>query len=308
MLITTHESISDIAPSRSLSLTNAAVYNQRRIRARRGLALFFPLLLALSTLFYWLIIVKHNALAMSLFMWTPGSAALITRLVRREKFPATSLRVSKRLLSPLAVALLIPLLIGLLSYGLTWTTGITSLVPFHASANIASFLSFPGHDPSLLALIGILILIVCAELIGAMGEELGWRGYMLTRLIDAGVPQPVLVSGIIWSLWHWPLILLVPPASNLPQIVTACIFLVTITSLGCISARLRLATGSLWPSILLHAAWNGLILEIFNAFTKGADTSIWTGESGLLVACITMLIASIITWMSRGQKTYGIEE
>ena len=40
----------------------------------------------------------------------------------------------------------------------------------------------------------------------AAGEEIGWRGYMLTRLIDAGVPAPVIVSGLIWGLWHVPLI------------------------------------------------------------------------------------------------------
>ena len=44
-------------------------------------------------------------------------------------------------------------------------------------------------------------------LIFASGEEIGWRGYMLTRLIDAGVPRPVLTSGLIWGLWHVPLVL-----------------------------------------------------------------------------------------------------
>lgn len=38
-------------------------------------------------------------------------------------------------------------------------------------------------------------------------EEIGWRGYMLTRLIDAGVLRPVLASALIWGLWHVPLVL-----------------------------------------------------------------------------------------------------
>jgi membrane protease YdiL (CAAX protease family) len=41
----------------------------------------------------------------------------------------------------------------------------------------------------------------------AAGEEIGWRGYMLTRLIDARVPAPILTSGIVWALWHLPLVL-----------------------------------------------------------------------------------------------------
>ena len=39
------------------------------------------------------------------------------------------------------------------------------------------------------------------------GEEIGWHGYMLTRLVDAGMAKPILTSGLIWGLWHVPLIL-----------------------------------------------------------------------------------------------------
>jgi membrane protease YdiL (CAAX protease family) len=302
MLIRTDESISVGVSPRSISLIKVANPDRQEVTARRGLLLFFPLLIALSTLFYWLIIVKHDNVAMALFMWTPGSAALATRLILREKFPTSTLFFNKRLLQPLAVALLAPLTIGLLAYGLAWKTGITPLVHFHASANIAALLSLTDTSSSLFALAGSLLLIIGGEIISASGEEIGWRGYMLPRLIRAGVPQPVLVGGIIWSLWHWPLLLLTPSSSTLPQIVVACIFLVTITSLGCISAHLRLTTGNLWPSILLHAAWNGIILEIFDACTKGADTSIWTGESGLLVAVMTILVAFVITRMRKGTK------
>ncbi len=302
MLVRTDEAIPGIASPRSPSLVTVASLDQQKTSAQRELLLFFPLLVALSILFYWLIIGKHDTIAMTLFMWTPGSAALLTRLLLREKFPMSSLFLNKRLVQPLAVALFTPLAIGLLAYGIAWKTGITPLVHFHVSTNVAFLLSLVGANPSLFALTGSLLLIVGGEIVSATGEEIGWRGYMLTRLIDAGVPRPILVSGIIWSLWHWPLILLTPSSSSLSQIVVACIFLVTITSLGCISAHLRLTTGSLWPSILLHAAWNGIILEIFDAFTKGADTSIWTGESGLLIACMTILAAFIITRTHRDTR------
>lgn len=302
MFIRTNELIPDRDLLCSRTGENVSACNQRQMRARRGLTLFFPLLIALSTLCYWLIIVKHDTLAMSLFMWTPGSAALLTRLIRREKFPTSTIHLHKRLWAPLTVALLIPLAIGQISYGLAWKTGITPLNYFHPSATVASLLSVLGSKPPLLVLALIPIFIAGAELIGATGEELGWRGYMLTRLIDAGVPRPILVSGIIWSLWHWPLILLAASSGGQPQIVTASIFLITITSLGCISAQLRLTSGSLWPSILLHAAWNGLILEIFDALTRGADTSPWTGEAGLITASVTLLIALIMTQLGKNTK------
>jgi membrane protease YdiL (CAAX protease family) len=296
MFVRINYSSSSMTSARYISSVNEIARSEQKARARRDLALFFFFLLLFSSLCYWLIIVKQNALSMSFLMWMPGLAALVSRLVLREPFSTTSHRLGGwRWFRALGIALFAPFVIGLLAYGLAWQLGTASLTDFHLSATLASFLPWIGSNPSLPAMSGFVCFVVCAEIIGATGEELGWRGYMLTRLIDAEVPQPVLVSGLIWSLWHWPLILFSPATNGLPQLVTACIFLVTITSLGYVSAHLRLTTGSLWPSILLHAAWNGIILELFNAFTKGADTSIWTGEAGLLVAFMSMLVAFIIT-------------
>jgi hypothetical protein len=76
----------------------------------------------------------------------------------------------------------------------------------------------------------------------AAGEEIGWRGYMLTRLIDAGVPRPVLVSGVIWGLWHVPLILGGVYLAGPPPIVSALLWMVVAISFSFVFARLRLET------------------------------------------------------------------
>ena len=44
-------------------------------------------------------------------------------------------------------------------------------------------------------------------LIPALGEEMGWRGYMLTRLVDAEFSRPILISGLIWATWHVPIVI-----------------------------------------------------------------------------------------------------
>ena len=69
----------------------------------------------------------------------------------------------------------------------------------------------------------------------AAGEEIGWRGYMLTRLIDAGVPKPVLLSGVIWGLWHVPLILGGVYLAGPPPVVSAALWLVTATAFASFS-------------------------------------------------------------------------
>lgn len=40
----------------------------------------------------------------------------------------------------------------------------------------------------------------------ALGEEIGWRGYVLPRLRHLGTRGALIVSGLLWSTWHWPLV------------------------------------------------------------------------------------------------------
>jgi membrane protease YdiL (CAAX protease family) len=123
---------------------------------------------------------------------------------------------------------------------------------------------------------------------------------MLTRLIDAGVPRPILTSGLIWGLWHVPLILGGVYLAGPPPALAAVLFMVVATAFSFVFARLRLETGSVWPAIALHSAWNAIIQVAFDPASTGAGAELWIGESGILVA-LTMIVAAII--FSRGQWT-----
>src|SRR5262249_12633866 len=127
----------------------------------------------------------------------------------------------------------------------------------------------------------------------AAGEEIGWRGYMLTRLIDASVPRPVLVSGVIWGLWHVPLILGGVYLPGPPPILSALFWMVVATSASFVFARLRLETGSIWPAIALHAAWNSIIQVAFDPASTGPGAMLWVGESGIIVM-LTMIAAAVV--------------
>jgi uncharacterized protein len=138
--------------------------------------------------------------------------------------------------------------------------------------------------------------------LSAAGEEIGWRGYMLTRLIDAGVPRPVLVSGLIWGLWHVPLILAGVYVAGSSPVVSAMLFMITATSFGFVFARMRLETGSIWPAIALHGAWNSIIQGAFDPVSMGigAGATLWVGEAGILTA-LALVVAAVI--FSRGHWT-----
>jgi uncharacterized protein len=123
---------------------------------------------------------------------------------------------------------------------------------------------------------------------------------MLTRLIDSGVPRPVLASGLIWGLWHVPVVLAGGYAAGPSPVLSAVFIMVSITAFGYVIARLRLETGSIWPAIILHASWNSIIQGPFDGATTGAEAAVWVGESGILSALALVAAAFIFSrgrWM-----------
>jgi membrane protease YdiL (CAAX protease family) len=220
---------------------------------------------------------------------------VVARLVLREGFGDVSFRVGgQRGWKAIGLALIFPLVIGLIAYGVAWTTGLLQFSPRPISL-VASHI--PGTtSPAVVFVINVAVAVTIVTIYSARtaaGEEIGWRGYMLTRLVDAGLPKPILMSGLIWGLWHVPLILggvyLVGP----PRLVAASLWMVTATGFSFVFARLRLETGSVWPAITLHSAWNAIIQAAFDPASAGARPELWIGESGILVA-LTMIVAAVV--------------
>jgi membrane protease YdiL (CAAX protease family) len=269
--------------------TNSSPEHEHVRSARRGLLAFFAMLIPLSILSY--VLVFKNPMFVLLLMWSPGIAAIFARLLLREGVADISLRFGgKRTLKTLPFILLLPVVIGLISYGTAWITGLVEFATPETSIKASPAVVFIGL--LLMQMIGGTALGV----ISSFGEELGWRGYMLTRLIDARVPYPMLVSGVIWGLWHLPVMLAGQYYSGPYPALSVVLFMITITSFGFIIGRLRLTTGSLWAAVLLHASWNAVIQDVFDASSKGDNALLWTGESGILVT-VALVIAAL--WICR---------
>ena len=271
-----------------------AAESATRLRARRGLAIYFAVLVPLSVVFEAMIIGGSSSWVVAL-MWTPAIASVVARLVLREGFADVSFRIGGRQgWKAIGAAVIFPIFLGLAAYSIAWTTGLVQFSP--KPIQLAAAYVGDNTSPIITFLINLAVastIVTIYSVRTAAGEEIGWRGYMLTRLIDAGLPKPVLASGLIWGLWHVPLILggvyLVGP----PPIVAALLWMATATAFSFVFARLRLSTGSVWPAIALHSAWNAIIQSAFDPASKGAGAELWIGESGILVA-LAMILAAVI--------------
>src|SRR5215471_10816068 len=184
-----------------------------------------------------------------------------------------------------------PVAVGFLAYGTAWATGLAKFQPplppeshlytNSAAANLlTSFL--------LNATLGTVV-----SCLSALGEEVVWRGYMLTRLIVAGVPKPILASGLIWALWHVPLILSGQYAAGLQPQVSAMVFVVGTLADAYLAAYVRLRSGSVWPAVMYHGASNAIIQGTFDRATAGKPPAV--GESGWLAATIAVIVVLLVT-------------
>lgn len=220
-------------------------------------------------------------------MAAPAIATYLVTRVRRERLPKGTFRFGGRAARPWYwMAWLLPVLVGGVAYGFAWATGRAALdseaTPVAVIASLAVSLT----------------IALPFSVITALGEEIGWRGFLLPRLVHAGVGHPVATTNVIWWLFHLPLVLGGLYASGRTPLVAAGFFGVAVTAIGSVAGWSRLATQSIWPAVLLHASWNSVIQGSFDKLTAGegpqSPETLWVGESGLLVAVVAALAVLLV--------------
>lgn len=163
-----------------------------------------------------------------LMIWAPNLAALVVCASRGEVAD---------LLRPLAA-------IG------TPGAWLVALLPLAIAGCLA--LALPG-DATLDARTWAL-LIGMNLVMGPLGEELGWRGFLLPRLVpELGTVGAALAVGVVWALWHLPLWFLPSPHSAIPLGV---FFAVVVCFSVVMTAAWVAGNGALGPMIAFHLAAN----------------------------------------------------
>jgi len=183
--------------------------SRREIRA--GILTYLACTFALSSIFYTLIIrAGHLAAGHGLYvlglMWCPGTAAIVTCLIRRRPLASLGWKWKWRYQ---AAAYLIPILYAGAAYGVVWATGLGG---FPNPAVLDSF-SKIGHThvSTTRALIVFVLatgtLGMISSTVSALGEEIGWRGFLVPELAKTtSFTKTALISGAIWTAWHVPIL------------------------------------------------------------------------------------------------------
>jgi hypothetical protein len=219
-------------------------------------------------------------------MWVPALATVLTiRLVTREGFAITNLRFGSW--RPyLTTALVIPAAFAVI-YGMTWLLGLGS--PDWGLIQFRSQMQAMGADPSQmppasqflpLMLLATLFLTPFINGLFGFGEELGWRGYLLPKLMPLGKTKAYLLLGAIWGLWHAPLILV---GFNYPgyPLLGVLWMIGMVTALGIYMNEMTLRHRSSILAGWMHGLFNSQAYGIWRVLFPEVNP-LWGGVTGLL--------------------------
>ena len=121
----------------------------------------------------------------------------------------------------------------------------------------------PGGPPPPVAVIWVLMVVAnvfaayTVNGLVALGEETGWRGWLQSALEPLGRRRGIVLTGVIWGLWHAPLIVMgYEYGGRLPAAAGIALFTCLCAGLGTLLSCLRVRSGSVVPAAITHGAFN----------------------------------------------------
>lgn len=274
-------------------------------RSRVQVLTYLGIVLAFSSVFYFLILHSGSlgngrGLYVLGLMWCPALAGMLTlRLNGRSiadlgwKWGETKYQLR---------SWYVPILYASIAYAIVW------IFRFGAFGNPDYFdsmaKSFHQGGPAWVSIVLGIVLTGTYGLIrsvsSALGEEIGWRGFLVPELSKTtSFTATSLISGIIWSLWHYPILIYGDYNAGTPTWYGLTCFTVLVISISFVFAWMRLKSGSLWTGAILHGSHNLYIQGIFTPITSNTGKTAWfIDEFGCVLPLVAIAFA-IYFWSKR---------
>ena len=254
---------------------------------------------------YWGLGLSKQSVGLNLFsvfyMFMPLLTALVLQAVHKEKFNHTGL-VSFNLSWAWLVAWLLPvfmvaacIFVNGLMPGVTLEYNAEQLinqmnVPEEQQELVREQIGkMPAAMMIVMVLFSGLIAGVTVNAVAAFGEEFGWLNYLVGALRNVKFAKAALFIGVVWGIWHFPLILMghnYPdyPQWGVPMMVAMCILL------GIIELYFVLKAKSMIVAAIMHGAVNALA-GTYIFFTYGGNSLLngMAGLSGFIVMAFVIL-------------------
>ncbi|RYY28787.1 MAG: CPBP family intramembrane metalloprotease [Sphingomonadales bacterium] len=244
-------------------------------------------------------------------MWAPGVAALATVALKRLDIGILGLGWGKTKYN--LAGYLMPVAYTAVAYSIIWLTGLGGFPSVEGIQANAERLGWNITDPVVFVPAFILLVGTTSMVVGiasGLGEELGWRGFLAPQLVlTLGFTGAGLVGGLIWAVWHFPIILFADYNFGTPTWFAISCFTLMVIGVSFIMQWLRLKSGSVWPAAILHGAHNVFIQTIFTPLTsaRGSITDYAIDEFGFVLPIIVGMVA-LYLWMRRDEAVVAMKK
>ncbi len=244
------------------------------------------------------------------FMLGPTLAAVVvTRAMPKAERRAVLGLARPRADRWILLAWLLPaLLVAGATLGAALVPGTTLLSP--AAAVRAQVVASAGADqaakldrfpPALLSTLLVLQSFVLVPLLNApfmLSEELGWRGALWSRWRGLGFAKHALATGVIWGVWHAPLIAMGHNYPNEPiagpfLMILFCVVLTPTLHL------VRARGGTIWHACLFHGTINAA--AALGKLCIVSPSWLGLGIVGLPGMILLAVVSGVVLWRERGR-------
>jgi len=275
-------------------------------RGSRGQAVMYVLFVFLfSSVFYFLLLRAHSlsgggGMYTTGIMWCPALAAFATLKLNGRKASELGWKWPARKYA--WMSWYIPLLYAGIAYAIVWVSGLGGFPNHQFMQTLVDRLGL-RLSPVASTLVYVLLMGTYG-LVGsaarALGEEIGWRGFLVPELSKAmRFTSTALISGIVWASWHYPILVWGDYNSGTPAWYGLTCFTVMVVAIAVVFAWLRLKSGSLWTGVILHASHNLYVQGIFTPLTQDRGKTAWFIDEFGAVLPIVAVAFAIYFWRRR---------
>ncbi|WP_033958908.1 CPBP family intramembrane glutamic endopeptidase [Psychroserpens jangbogonensis] len=260
----------------------------------KTIILFLILLTVLSSIAYYAILkLNPTSIYVGALMLSPALASFITLKIRKR--PISSLPWNLKELRYLKLSYITPILYVSIAYAFIWLFGFGDLINSERILQWSNELGIDNSNQTIVMIVMIFLLLtvgVVKNLGSTLGEEIGWRGFLIFELRKVmSFKSVAIVSGLIWAVYHFPIInLMYGRGENLLLHLTA--FTIMIIGISVILAYYTFKSKSLWPAAMYHSVHNIYIQKICTPLTiSNGSTEFWIDEYGFMIPIITTIFA-----------------
>ncbi|NLP45161.1 MAG: CPBP family intramembrane metalloprotease [Peptococcaceae bacterium] len=156
----------------------------------------------------------------------------------------------------------------------------------------------PVQSLLLITILQTLLLGPVINIIPTMGEELGWRGYLLPKLREFfSDPVALVITGVIWGIWHIPVIAMGHnygtdyPGYPWLGVLAMIVFCVT---LGIIEGYATIKLDSAIPAAMIHSTVNATAALPIYLAKSGYNPILGPAITGLVGGLPLMVVAIVL--------------